>query len=252
MTQEAILKLDELLRLLEGSKLEGNQSKLHEKDENKPIIFEITGYGKFANVLDNPSKRLIENLKKKVENSNNQNNPFLPNVVINSTTIMHCSGKQILKSIDKLRNEHNIKYGSNYKVVYIHTGVDDRRDGCYLENTAKNIADFRLRDESGWQPKQEMIIKENGNLNHSYMTRLDTTKLKNILKSKPYNYNCGESNDAGTFMCNFAFYYQSHLCAGNNNEYTLFVHVPEYKDLNQTVQLNFFIDLINQIAKSLS
>eukprot|EP01084_Bolivina_argentea_P190387 327196_1 len=78
------------------------ESKTDENDESKHFIFHITGYGKFANIMDNPSKRVIDNLIK---------NDFLQNaidsdiVTIGSLHVMTASGRQGKDELLKLRKK---------------------------------------------------------------------------------------------------------------------------------------------------
>ena len=238
-------------------------------DDNKndcKIIFEITGFGKFADVTDNPSQRLIENLRKAInDNSNNtetgKKKLFEPNVVIGSLTVLDCIGKKVLAAVDKIRKNNaktypitgNDKTDTRDKVVYIHTGVDGFRNKCHLETNSRNEATFRAPDESGWQPKNELILKENGSLNHRYYTRIDTEKVVKQLQLNKHN--CAESDNVGLYLCNYVYYYQLHQCSlskNRDNEHALFVHIPKDEIMDEATVFKFFVDTINQIAKVLS
>ena len=227
-----------------------DEIKTNEDSVNMPIVFEITGFGKFGNILDNPTTHLIDNLNKLNEK---QKSLLLPNVIINSKTVLHVSGKKSKEMLLNIRENHNKFYSNKYKVVYLHLGVAASRKELNLETTAFNNTQFNIPDELGWSPMNEPICQINGSLTHSYKTRLNTNKLVNILKNnEKYKYNCNESNDAGLYVCNWIFYHSSHLCAGNENEYSLFVHVPLFKVISEEIQTQFVIDLVNEIAKMLS
>ena len=215
----------------------------------KPIVFEVTGFGKFGNVLDNPTTHLIKNLSNLSEK---QQNMISPNAIINSRTVLHVSGQRSVEMLKDIRSNHNKFYSKDTKVVYLHMGVAASRKDLCLETRAVNNTKFGTPDELGWAPMNEMVCKENGSRKHVYMTRLNAPKLVEILKGKEYGYNCKESTDAGLYVCNWIFYNSSHLCRGNENEYTMFVHVPLFKAIDEQTQTQFVIDLINEITKSLS
>eukprot|EP01084_Bolivina_argentea_P190386 327194_1 len=228
------------------------ESKTDENDESKHFIFHITGYGKFANIMDNPSKRVIDNLIK---------NDFLQNaidsdiVTIGSLHVMTASGRQGKDELLKLREKNEkIKQEiqkrfpiKNIVTIYLHYGIYEERPHFCLERTAYNEASYLAPDELGWQPQKERIIKEDGDLNHKKYTKLPIIELVSSLKKE---YKVKLSDDPARFMCNWIFYWSLTWC--KQNEHAMFVHVPSYENISESIQADFAKDLVLKIVQFLS
>lgn len=114
---------------------------------------------------------------------------------------------------------------------------------------AYNCANFKgAPDECGWEPQNEMILKDNNNIYHEYYTTLPVDILQDIL-SKKYKYKVQKSTDPGRYVCNWIFYNSLYLSLNKKNEYNMFIHVPQFDKIDQETQCKFARDLIIQVAK---
>ena len=100
----------------------------------------ITGFGKFADVLVNPTTQIVNSLE--AENWQPENVPVEFHIVEVSTT----ATDQLLE---------NIPDGD--KILRIHLGVDQRATCFKLERTAYNNMNFRVPDENGFMPSDQCI-----------------------------------------------------------------------------------------------
>ena len=87
-----------------------------------------------------------------------------------------------------------------------------------VEERAKNILDFRIPDNGGNFPHNIPIIDGGSEYLES---SFDTHKITEYLINKGFN--TRNSDDAGTFICNFSYYYV--LSKGIK---AVFVHLPLY------------------------
>ena len=231
----------------------------HDNNKSHHLIFHITGYGPFANIRDNPSQKVIQNLQKNefLQNAINNESDIIGNsVTIGSLYIMTASAKQGKQELLQLRQKNDKlitnkdDQATTTTTIYLHYGVFAERPYFCLENTAYNECDFPAPDELGWQPVKEKIIK-NEDLNHKLYNQLD---VKQIIKklNKINKYNVRISNDPGRFMCNWIFYWSLYFIKQNkkNNEYAMFVHVPSFDNADEELQAEFAKDLVIAIAKT--
>ena len=101
----------------------------------------LTGYGNFAGVESNPCLKLVEALKSQVKYS----------AIIEVDTV------SAQKGLDELYSE--IENAKEETAYVVHIGVVGSRTCLSLECRGKNIMDFRVPDNRGFQPSNEPIEK---------------------------------------------------------------------------------------------
>ncbi|ETO36322.1 pyroglutamyl-peptidase I [Reticulomyxa filosa] len=219
------------------------------------IIFNVTGFGKFGGVEDNPTSHLMTNLPKIIE-VDVKKETFPKNVTMESYSVLHVSGENSLKKLVDIRtksaetiksntkNEKEDKQEKEIIKVYLHFGVGNRHY-IKIEGIGYNCANFRIPDELGWEPKDQPIVSSNGDTKHENHCRLPVDILTKRMSQKGYKVE--SSVDPGRYVCNWIYYNSLELCKNNNNEYALFVHVPPFEDINEETQTKFARDLILEI-----
>lgn len=101
----------------------------------------------------------------------------------------------------------------------ISLGMANNRTKISLERVAINVDDFRIADNKGNQPIDEIII-ENGPT--AYFSNLPLRKIEQKLNEKHIPTEI--SNSAGTFVCNHLMYQVAHHV---HNSLTFgFIHCP--------------------------
>ena len=195
--------------------------------------------------MDNPTTHLMKSLPEYVSSSKD----IPSNVTIPTMTVLHVSGENSLKQLLEIRKS-NENVSENTIYVYLHFGVAASRKVLSLESTAYNCATFKTPDELGWAPNQEMIVKENAHIYHEYGTSLPVDALQSILSQRGYKVE--KSTDPGRYVCNWISYNSLHLSLGNDHEYSMFIHVPLFENIDEETQCKFAVDLIVETAKLLN
>ncbi|KAE8704951.1 putative pentatricopeptide repeat-containing protein [Hibiscus syriacus] len=133
-------------------------------------------------------------------------------------------------------------------VLYkLHLGVDGGAEKFALERQAVNEATFFCPDELGWQPMQQPIVAEDGEIPRKRETTCSIEAILKFLKDKGYDARI--SNDAGLFVCNYV-YYHSLRFAEQKGHKSLFVHVPLFSTINEEKEMQFVASLLEAIAST--
>lgn len=113
----------------------------------------MTGFGKFANILNNPSTYLVRALPKLLNQKN------LPNVFLAHSEIVTVSIQDCDETLDQIyaKVKRNLSRNQGSKHIVINFGVAASRKEFSLETIGKNIKDFRVPDERGNQPLKTPI-----------------------------------------------------------------------------------------------
>lgn len=258
---------------------ESEEKKEEEKRDPVQIVFHLTGFGKFGNILDNPTTHLMTGLPDYISASQD----IASNVTIPTLKVMHVSGEKSLRELMQIRASNDGKGSKQTVYVYLHFGVAASRKVFSLESTAYNCATFTTPDELGWAPEREMIIKENVSIYHEYESTLPIDTLQSVLLQRGYKVE--KSTDPGRsfqistmavrfnvcrvdysrrcimlvpcsnlkcpvrYVCNWTLYNSLHLSRGKDNEYSMFVHVPLFDEIDKQTQCRFAVDLVSEIAK---
>uniref|UniRef100_A0A0D9X213 Pyrrolidone-carboxylate peptidase n=3 Tax=Oryzinae TaxID=1648021 RepID=A0A0D9X213_9ORYZ len=211
------------------------------------ITVHITGFKKFHGVAENPTEKIVTNLKSFVEKK------ALPkNLVLGSCTILETAGQGALGTLYKVL-ESAIAGRENGPSAQgqIHFGVNSGATRFALENQAVNEATFRCPDELGWKPQCDCfmqrvpIVPSDGSISRTRETTLPITELTKSLRKTGYD--VMPSDDAGRFVCNYV-YYHSLRFAEQHGIKSLFVHVPLFLTIDEEVQMHFVASLLEALA----
>ena len=174
-----------------------------QKDNFKTKTILITGFEPFAKESINPSWLAVKALPETI-NDYKIYKLELPTEYENST-------KLLKEAIQEIKPE-----------VVICVGQAGGKKSITIEKVAINLLDYPIKDNSGYQPIDE-LIKEKGPT--AYFSTLPIKKI--VEKVNEANISCEISYSAGTFVCNSIMYT---LLDVTNNYYPNikagFIHVP--------------------------
>ncbi len=163
----------------------------------------ITGFEPFNNESINPSWLAVKALPEQIDEYKIYKLE-LPTEFKDSTNLLQ-------ETVQELKPE-----------IVICVGQAGGRRSITVERVAINMLDYSIKDNSGYQPIDE-VINEKGPT--AYFSSLPIKKI--IKKVNEANISCAISNTAGTFVCNSVMY--TLLDITNNyypNTKAGFIHVP--------------------------
>jgi pyroglutamyl-peptidase len=208
----------------------------------------VTGFGVFAGVEDNPSKRIVEELQ--------------------ATQFQCADDRKITYRILDVSVEFCCKLhddliaSAGEKQIFIHIGVDSRATFIKLEQCAYNNMNFRVPDVCGYQPENCTICAESdldcplysalpldqlcAGLNQTFPTSTAATE-------EPLSNRVQLSQDPGRYLCNYT-YYQAllHQQRLGLPLHSVFVHVPPFEAIPQEEQVAIVKALIDSVVNSCS
>ena len=164
--------------------------------------FCVTGFGQFCGVPENPTTSLMRDLPS-----------FLAadlaahRIRLSSCTVLETSRHCIptLLALKHSSNNSNAPSASAsapaHRTIFLHLGVASSSQQFALEDRAYNDADFRVPDESGWQPRCEPIDGTIADTAFHHRTRFDLARLCDSLRAKQHAVRV--SHSAGRFICNY-------------------------------------------------
>mmetsp|Transcript_16333 Transcript_16333/g.31712 ORF Transcript_16333/g.31712 Transcript_16333/m.31712 type:complete len:274 (-) Transcript_16333:380-1201(-) len=187
-----------------------------EFNSSRPV-FVVTGFGKFAGVPENPTTKLVIDLRKKY-----------PNLL---TKILETSMVGVRQGLDAIDSELQAQGIDPSDVIWIHMGVYGGSPGFRLEHKSYNEATFRVPDERGEKPNKEEIIPGGQPfLSCGFDLASLCSELRKALEG---TVNINVTDDPGRFVCNYVYY--SSLSRHGAN--VLFVHVPDFSTVNLSSQM---------------
>lgn len=178
----------------------------------------ITGFDAFGKYASNPSQRIAELLPEEFKIPRTNLSVEIDTLVI--PTCCKQSWKLIAKQLSK----------SDYSSLIL-VGLAGGRKRIGLERFALNIRDYGIKDNNGHKYDGTPIYDGEA---EALKTDLPLTHLRDTLRKK--NIPVEVSNFAGSFICN-EVYYQGlrHKEKNGDLKSVLFVHVPQIKDLANTL-----------------
>ncbi|EAZ40825.1 hypothetical protein OsJ_25301 [Oryza sativa Japonica Group] len=196
------------------------------------VTVHVTGFKKFHGVAENPTEKIVGNLKSFVEKKG------LPkNLVLGSCTVLETAGQGALGTLYKvLESAIAERENGSSAQGQIHFGVNSGATRFALENQAVNEATFRCPDELGWKPQRVPIVPSDGAISRTRETTLPVNELTKSLRKTGYD--VMPSDDAGRFVCNYV-YYHSLRFAEQHGIKSLFVHVPLFWTIDEEFQMPF-------------
>ena len=211
-----------------------------EESEDRRVYFYITGFGKFFNIVTNPSSVLVNRLPELFEED-----WHLAHHEIVTVSIEDCETS--LSKIYQVVNQ-NIAQNKGRKHIVINFGVAAARKLFSLEMCGKNIQDFRCKDERGNQPLN-LPIDSQCAVDFVRKTTLDLEKVRDGLKAAGHTaVEC--SQNAGEFICNYMYYRNLDYCSACNQTSALFVHIPSFSTIPEEDHVKFAKDLLVELAKN--
>uniref|UniRef100_A0AAV1T1W9 Pyrrolidone-carboxylate peptidase n=1 Tax=Peronospora matthiolae TaxID=2874970 RepID=A0AAV1T1W9_9STRA len=194
----------------------------------------VTGFGKFGNMLENPTTLLAEKLS---------GHPKVTETHVLEVSAAGC--KQTLADVYARAEERG------RPCVFLHFGVSATARTLLLEQVGYNVADFRIPDERGHVAKNE-VIHEGEPANMTTKVCLD--QVLAILQG--VDPRVAISTDPGRFVCNYV-YYRSLVWANRQtvkhhlDHIILFVHVPEFRSVcfeDQVALASAIVDILAQTS----
>lgn len=223
----------------------------------------VTGFGGFADVHDNPSKRIVEELSSSAFGTDISNATFTYDIL--EVSVGFCS--KFHASCDAKAESADCK-----RLVFVHIGVDSKGTHIKLEQCAYNSMNFRVPDVQGYQP-ESALINEGCTLDAPLYSTLPLDSLCMELNNSYGNLyvpppqapdgdsvpvdNSSDctlvrlSQDPGRYLCNYIYYQalQRNLALGAPLN-ALFVHVPPFSVVSQDVQTQVIKKLLSMIAET--
>jgi pyroglutamyl-peptidase len=207
------------------------------------VTVHVTGFKKFHGVAENPTEKIVSNLKSFMEKR-------LPkNLVLGGCTVLETAGEGALSTLHKVLKtaiaDREKGPSAQGQVIWIHFGVNSGAMRFALENQAVNEATFCCPDELGWKPQRVPIVPSDGGISRTKKTTLPVNELTKSLHK--IGYDVMLSDDAGRFVCNYV-YYHSLRFAEQHGIKSLFVHVPLFMTIDEEVQMHFVASFLELLA----
>lgn len=161
----------------------------------------VTGFDPFDKEKINPAWEAVKRL---------------PDTILDSEIIKLEIPTVQKKSVDKIKEAMD-KYDPD---VILSIGQAGGRYDISVERIGINIDDYRIKDNDGNQPVDNIIIKD---APAAYFSTIPVKKIVEGIKS--IGIPASVSNTAGTFVCNHVLYSISHLIEGTNKQ-SGFIHIP--------------------------
>ena len=187
----------------------------------------LTGFSSFSNITKNPTEEIIEIL---------QNEDYKLDSIDTEMEVLQVS----INCCDSFIQKH--KNNNDNDVIMIHLGVDGSGTHYKLEKCAYNNKDFRIPDVDGNQAIAELISLDQS-LDQPLNTNLPVDTMISVLSLQGYSVK--ESTDPGRYLCNYIYY--NSLYHIQNNNLTLFIHVPPIDVLSIYNQVSFVKQVISII-----
>jgi len=190
-------------------------------------------YPSSLSTSSSPSSSSSSSLNCSNLNENNENNDHELANLVHEYIIMQTSIKDVTKTMNRLRdctiptlikenrkqrdndnNNNNIEGGTSsnenqnkrkrQRIILLHLGVA-RTISFRLEACAYNEASFRIPDQCGYQPKQDLIVSTD-KLATCYTTTINLEQVCEKLTNKYYPTILTEiSTNPGRYVCNYVY-----------------------------------------------
>ncbi|KAK3151709.1 hypothetical protein QOZ80_3AG0249490 [Eleusine coracana subsp. coracana] len=207
------------------------------------VTVHVTGFKKFHGVAENPTEKIVGNLKSFMEKRG------LPKgLVLGNCTILEAAGQSALGPLYEFLESTIVdkEHGSlNQQVILLHFGANSGSPMFAIENQAFNEATFCCPDELGWKPQRVPILSSEGNISQKRQTTLPVKEITMSLRRTGYDVML--SDNAGRFVCNYV-YYHSLRFAEKHNIKSLFVHFPLFEAIDEEVQMHFVASLLEALT----
>ena len=159
----------------------------------------VTGFGKFGDVLDNPSTHVCNSCGDQAKE-----------LKIVQAKVLETSAVGAMEHLEPLYAAAAAAASPSMPCVIVHFGVNGKIDHFEIESTAYNCANFSIPDERGWQPLNETISADTAALDAPMSTDLDTARW--VAKLQSLGLQVESSSDPGRYICNYVYYRSLRWC----------------------------------------
>jgi len=202
------------------------------------ILFNVTGFGPFHGVNNNPTQSLMFALPESIKSQ-----PLKTSANVASISVLETSVSGSIPSLLSIMSNKGTTH-----TVNLHFGVHGEATTFLLEQCAWNEATFRCTDERGYAPIEKPIHPDITDLSHRYITKLPVEEIKKKLRAQGFAVELSE--DPGRFLCNYIYYQSLHHSTPVQS--SLFVHVPPFYVIPEETQLKLVRSIIEVISELLS
>lgn len=169
-----------------------------------PIVFHVTGFGKFRGVLLNPTSEAVPRLRDYFASNHAGSSVAADRVVLAPTRVLEVAGEAVDEQMHELRDVALTGEGKDATIVFLHFGVAAGAPAFALEMSGYNEASFRVPDERGSQPFRAPIDPDEP-FAARHLSLLPVPALVAAVGAR-----CGlpvvSSQDPGRFLCNWIYY----------------------------------------------
>ena len=182
------------------------------------IHLQITAFGPFQGVPDNPSSHLVRALPAHYAQHGRRGVKLLAPVIVETSAV---GSLQALQSLPAYST-----HSPQVTHVLVHFGVHGAAKRFHVEQIAHNEANFRCNDERQWSPSNQTVVP---NAPKTMPSPLSTPVIARTLGA---HFPVELSTDPGRFVCNWLYYSSLHLAKTRNEQGSrilpLFVHIPPF------------------------
>nr|CCA26470.1 hypothetical protein TTHERM_00349070 [Albugo laibachii Nc14] len=188
----------------------------------------ITGFGKFGDIIDNPSATIIQDIANDLS--------------LTEMQVIEVSVEGSLQTLNAMQSRALVR---KKPCIFIHFGLHAEAKTIHLEKYAYNLADFRIPDERGQLIKQSLILSD---CKSKYETKIPLEVILEDLQGFDFTL----STDPGRFICNLVYFHSLHWLEQNEKQlpdaHALFVHIPSFDRIPQYHQ----VEAIKRLIRCLS
>lgn len=193
------------------------------------IVF--TSYGPFASIKVNPTKEVVDNIMKEKSKIESDKVKIFEGECFTVTTKYIDEHAKIL--FDEIKAEADKNPDTMF--ITIHYGLANSRKMINPEKRAINY----IHDEY-----KSQIIEPDYPKEYRYV-KIDTKKIvENLIGRGIKTY---ESDDAGTYLCNYLLYFSLKSFEKIENAYSEFIHIPSLENVSIQKNVEFIKCFINEL-----
>ncbi|KAG7394327.1 G protein-activated inward rectifier potassium channel 2 [Phytophthora boehmeriae] len=191
----------------------------------------VTGFGKFDDFEENPTTHIAKALV---------DHPKVTDSRVLEVSIEGC--------VEALAETYAQAEKRGRPCVILHFGLSAISRKLLLEQVGYNVADFRIPDERGSQPRGEIIHEGEPDSIETALPLGEMLKSLQMVNSK-----VDISTDPGRYICNYVYYRslvwtKNQVNKGNLEHHALFVHVPELWNITLEAQMELASKIVEFVA----
>lgn len=220
-----------------------------DRPARRPVRIHLTGFGPFGGIEDNPTSVVCRVLKEFVREGKVPAGvpPGLlrefadAGIALDGLEALEVSAAACRAGVRAILG----RSGDSAACAIVHMGVSSASERVHLECRGFNVADFRIPDVRGWQPRGEQIV---GAAEPQLYTSLPLLEILGEMHDRGVD--CAISTDPGRYICNYIFYSSLHAAQASGTP-VLFVHMPSFERMEQAVQVTAVLCMLLAVARQL-